>query len=173
MQKNNFLNILALIIISLIARMTIETFGWDFDYRMGYLTLFAIVSAYYGIYAQRHNSNEIFDWIMDFKGAAQLGALYAAGIGITTYVYYKLINPYFLPELVAKRKAELLTGLQNTGQDQATIDAALENVQAMADLIYVPGNWSIITVASLTVLSLVYAIIFATITKFFPRFVNK
>jgi hypothetical protein len=173
MKQNNFLFIISLIVISLIGRMLIDTFALPEDIRIGYLLLFATISAYYGVYAQRQNSGEIFDWLMDFKGGAQLGALYGLGVGITVYVYYKWINPYYLTNLVTERKNEIIEAAARNNVAPETVDLALENIQSMADLLYVPGNRAILTITSMTALSLILAAIFATITKYFPRFVNQ
>ncbi|UTW65277.1 DUF4199 family protein [bacterium SCSIO 12643] len=173
MTKSNHYTLLGFILIAFICRLSLESLGIDWSYTWSYLSLLTIVSVYYNMYSQRHNSDETFDFVMDFKGAAQGGAYFAFGTGILTYVFYKLIHPHFLEVFVEERRYEIMESLTANNESQETIDAAIENFGAMAELIYVPGNWSIITTAFLTFLSLFYALIFAGITKFFPKFVNK
>ena len=173
MTKGNWYALLGLIIIGVIFRLAFETLHIDWSNTWAYLSFLTIISTYYGIYSQRQNSTEKFDFTMDFKNAAQAGAIFALGYGIFTYVFYKLIHPHFLEIFIKTRKQEILDQLQNTNQKQEVIDAAIENFNAFADLIYVPGNLSIITITSLTFLAIVYALVFATIAKYFPKFVNQ
>lgn len=173
MSKSNNYTILGLIVIAFICRLSLESLEIDWTYTWSYLSLLTIVSTYYGLYSQRHNSEETFDFMMDFKGAAQGGAFFAFGNGILTYVFYKLIHPHFLEIFVEKRRYEIMESLTANNETQETIDASVQNFNSMAEMIYVPGNWSIITITSLTFLSLFYALVFAGITKFFPKFVNK
>ena len=122
---------------------------------------------------QRQNSTEEFDFTMDFKGAAQGGAIFAVGYGIFTYVFYKLIHPHFLEIFVSTRKQEILDQLIKNNESTEVITAASENFNAFAELIYVPGNLAVITITSLTFLAIIYALIFAAITKYFPKFINQ
>lgn len=171
-KKNNFI-ILGLILLAFIFRMLFEQFNIDWSLTWSYLSLFTIISTYYGIYSQRQNSDETFDFLMDFKGGAQGGATFAFGTGIFTYIFYKLISPNFLQHFDTQRRAEILQSLTDNGETAENISKIMENHQNMGEMIYVPGNWSVITIAALTFLSVFYAIIFALITKFFPKFVNQ
>ena len=173
MKSQNFYFILSLVIIAFICRMLLETFQLDWEYRLWYLSLFTVVSAYYGIYAQRHNSDETFDFLMDVKGGAQLGALFALGTSTFTFIFYQFIHPSFLANYVGERRSEILSGLTETGADAATLEAALTNFNNMAEMLYTPLNWSVITLTFITFLSLFYSLIFALIAKFFPKFINK
>ncbi|MFT6801611.1 MAG: hypothetical protein ACJA2N_000789 [Salibacteraceae bacterium] len=173
MNKSNWYTFLGIILIAVICRLAFESFDIDWSNTWGYLSFLTIVSTYYGMYAQRRNSDEEFDFTMDFKGGAQGGAVFAVGYGIFTYIFYKVIHPYFLEIFVTTRKQEILDQLNKNNQTEEVITAATENFNAFADLIYVPGNLAIITVTSLTFLTLVYALVFAVIAKFFPKFVNK
>jgi hypothetical protein len=172
MSKNNY-TIPGLIVLAIICRLALESFEIDWSYTWSYLSLLTVTSAYYGIYSQRQNSKESFDFMMDFKGAAQSGAFFSLGYGIFTYIFYKLIHPHFLDTFIATRRADILNVLQATNETQEVTDAAIANFNSFAEMIYVPGNLSIITVTALTFLSLFYAFIFALITKFFPKFVNQ
>ena len=173
MTKNSNSVILGFIVVAFIFRMLLEQFQLEWDYRMWYLTFFATLSTYFGMYAQRQNSDEEFDFLMDVKGAAQAGAIFAIGTGVLTFAFYKLIHPHFLEMYVTNRRDEILNGLNINNASSETIELAINNFNAMADMIYTPLNWSVITVASLTFLSIVYSFIFALITKFLPKFVNK
>ena len=61
MNKKNNYTILGFIIISFIIRMLFEQFGIDWSYTWVYLSLFVIISTYYGLFSQRQNSDEQFD----------------------------------------------------------------------------------------------------------------
>ena len=165
-KKNNFI-ILSLVILALIFRMLLEQFHLDWVLTGAYLSLLTIISTYYGVYSQRHNSDEEFDLMMDFKGGAQGGASFAFGAGFVTYIFYKFIQPHYLDIFIDGRRQLIL--------DRPTENAAiaLDNFNEFASMIFVPFNWSVLTIASLTFLSIFYAIVFAIITKFFPKFVNK
>ncbi len=171
-KKNNF-TILGLILIGFICRMLFEQFQIDWSFTWSYLSLLTIISTYYGLYSQRQNSMEEFDFLMDFKGAAQGGAMFSFGTGFLTYLFYKVINPYFLENFDMNRRKEILEVLTANGESAENITKIMENHQAMGEMIYVPFNWSIITLTALTFLSIFYAVIFAGITKYFPKFVNQ
>ena len=153
--------------------MVFETFQIDWTHTWAYLSFITILATYYGIYSQRQNSTEEFDFTMDFKGGAQGGSLFALGYGIFTYIFYKWIHPHFLEIFLSTRKQDIIDRLHKTDQNEETIRAALDNFNAFAELIYVPGNLAVITLTSLVFLSIVYGLIFATIAKFFPKFVNQ
>ncbi|MGB0390180.1 MAG: DUF4199 family protein [Salibacteraceae bacterium] len=173
MNKGNWYTFLGLILVGIICRLIFESFQIDWSNTWAYLSFLTIISTYYGIYAPRHNSEEQFDFTMDFKGAAQGGAIFALGYGVFTYIFYKLIHPHFLEIFITTRRQEILDQLNKNNQTEEVINAAIENFTAFADLIYVPGNLAIITVTSLTFLAIIYALVFATIAKYFPKFVNK
>lgn len=173
MTKNNNFVILGLIIIAFICRMIFETFGISWTFNLYYLSFLAIASTYYGLYSQRHNSTEAFDFIMDFKGGAQGGAMFAFGTGALTYVFYKLVHPHFLDIFIYNRRQLILDQQIQANTPAETSELAINNFNAFAEMIFVPFNWSMITVAALTFLSIVYALVFALITKFFPKFVNQ
>lgn len=173
MLKSNNYTIPGIILIGIICRLSLETLGIDWSYTWAYLSLLTIIASYYGIYSQRQTSDESFDFMMDFKGAAQSGALFAIGYGAFTYVFYKLIQPHFLETFISTRRADIANGLQESNASQETINLAIENFNSFAEMIYVPGNLAIITVTALTFLSFFYAMIFTVITKFFPKFVNQ
>ena len=173
MNKKNNYTILGFIIISFIIRMLFEQFGIDWSYTWVYLSLFVIISTYYGLFSQRQNSDEQFDFLMDFKGAAQGGAMYSFGTGILTYVFYKFIHPNFLQHFDLQRREEILAALVKNQESADSIAKIMENHQNMGELIYTPGNWAVITTTGLTFLSLFYALVFSGITKYFPKFVNK
>lgn len=173
MIKNSNTVIFGFVITAFILRLLLEQFHLDWDYKMWYLTFFATISTYFGLYAQRQNSDEQFDFLMDVKGAAQGGALFALGTGIFTYIFYSFIHPHFLEIYVGDRRNEILEGLTTNHATEETASLAIANFNEMANMIYTPMNWSVITVASLTFLSIFYAITFSLITKFFPKFVNK
>tara|TARA_R110002050_G_scaffold220557_1_gene356395 strand:- start:4431 stop:4952 length:522 start_codon:yes stop_codon:yes gene_type:complete len=173
MLKSNNYTIPAIIVIGIICRLSLETLEIDWSYTWAYLSFLTIVASYYGIYSQRQNTEESFDFMMDFKGAAQGGALFAIGYGAFTYLFYKLIQPHFLEIFIATRRTDIANALAESNANQETISLAIENFNSFADMIYVPGNLAIITVTSLTFLSFFYAMIFALITKFFPKFVNQ
>jgi len=173
MSKNYSTSILGIILVAIICRLSLETLEIDWSYTWSYLSLLTIVATYFGIYSQRQNSTESFDFMMDFKGAAQGGAFFALGYGIFTYIFYKIIHPHFLETFIATRRQDILNSLSNSNESQETIQAATENFNSFAEMIYVPGNLAIITVTSLTFMSLFYALIFSLITKFLPKFVNQ
>lgn len=171
-KKNNF-TILGFILIGFICRMLFEQFQIDWSLTWSYLSFLTIISTYYGMYSQRQNSSEEFDFLMDFKGGAQSGAMFAFGTGIFTYVFYKVINPFFLENFDMNRRKEILEALTVNGESAENIAMVMENHQNMGELIYSPFHWSVITVAALTFLTIFYAVVFAGITKFFPKFVNQ
>lgn len=173
MDKGNWYTFSGIVLIGIICRLAFESLQIDWSHTWAYLSFLTIVSTYYGIYSQRHGSDESFDFTMDFKGAAQGGGIFAVGYGIFTYIFYKLIHPNFLEIFVTTRRQEILDQLNKNNQTEEVISAATENFNAFAELIYVPGNLAIITVTSLTFLTLVYALVFAVIAKYFPKFVNK
>jgi hypothetical protein len=173
MKNSGNYTILGFILVAIICRLALESFNISWEYTWSYLSLITIASSYYGLYSQRHNSDEEFDFMMDIKGAAQGGAYFAIGYGVFTYVFYKLIHPHFLVTFIEKRKADILNALTESNATEDVINAAIDNFTSFADMIYVPGNLAIITVTSLTFLSVFYAIIFSVITKFFPKFVNQ
>jgi hypothetical protein len=173
MLKSSNYTILGIILLGIICRLSLESFEIDWSYTPVYLSFLSITASYYGIYSQRQNSSETFTFMMDFKGAAQGGALFAIGYGAFTYVFYKLIHPHFLETFITTRKVDIQNALVASDATQETIDAAISNFMAFADMIYVPGNLSIITITSLTFLSFFYAFIFALITNFFPKFINQ
>lgn len=114
MKINSTLYIVSFIIVAFICRLMFEQLGVDWSYTWVYLSLFTIVSTYLSMYAQRHNSDEQFDFLMDFKGAAQGGALFAFGTGIFTYLFYKVINPHFLEMFVITRRDEIMENALST-----------------------------------------------------------
>ena len=167
MNKNNNYIILGLIVVAFICRMLLEQFELSWMYTGAYLSLLTIIATYYGLYSQRSNSEEEFDFLMDIKGGAQGGASFAFGTGVLTYVFYKLVHPHFLDIFIDGRRQEILS----IPSDDAQL--ALDNFNEFASMIFVPFNWSVLTIAALTFLSIFYAFIFAAITKFFPKFVNQ
>lgn len=173
MTKGNYYTFLGLILIGIICRLVFETFQIDWTYTWAYLSFLTIISTYYGIYSQRQNSDEEFDFTMDFKGGAQGGSLFALGYGIFTFVFYKWIHPHFLEIFLTTRRQDIMDALHATKQSEETIRAALDNFNSFAELIYVPGNLSVITITSLVFLSIFYGLIFALIAKFLPKFVNQ
>jgi hypothetical protein len=173
MKKNTNYVILGLIILAFIFRMLFEQFSIDWSLTWSYLSLFTIISTYYGLYMQRQNSDEEFDYLMDFKGGAQGGAMFAFGTGVFTFVFYKFINPYFLENFDANRRSEILDVLTQNGESAENIAKVMENHQAMGEMIYAPLNWSVITIAALTFLAVFYGFLFAFIAKFFPKFINQ
>lgn len=173
MNKANWFTFLGLILIGIIFRLAFESFQIDWTHTWAYLSFLSIISSYYGIYAPRQNSTEHFDWTMDLKGAAQGGAIFALGYGLFTYAFYKFIHPHFLEIFITTRRQEIMDALKESNATEEVITSAIDNFTAFADLIYVPGNLAIITLTSLTFLSIIYALIFATIAKYFPKFVNQ
>ena len=173
MLKSNNYTIPGLIVIAIISRLALETLDIDWSYTWSYLSLLTVISTYYGIYSQRQNSVESFDFMMDFKGAAQGGALFSLGYGLFTYLFYKVIHPHFLETFISTRRADIVNALKTTNESQDVVEAAVANFNSFAEMIYVPGNLAIITVTTLTFLSIFYAFIFAFITKFFPKFINQ
>ena len=173
MINSKNLTIPGLIVLAIICRLALETFNIDWSYTWSYLSLLTVISTYYGIYSQRQGAVESFDFMMDFKGAAQGGALFALGYGVFTYLFYKVIHPHFLETFISTRRADIVNALQANNENQEMMNSAVENFNSFAEMIYVPGNLAIITVTSLTFLSVFYALIFAFITKFFPKFINQ
>ncbi len=173
MTKGNYYTFLGFILIGIIFRLVFETFQIDWTHTWAYLSFLTILSTYYGIYSQRQNTKEEFDFTMDFKGGAQGGSMFALGYGFFTYIFYKWIHPHFLEMFLSNRRHDIMQALTDTGQTDETIRAALDNFNSFAELIYVPGNLSVITITSLVFLSIVYGVIFAVIAKFFPKFVNQ
>lgn len=173
MAKNFNYTILGLILLGIICRLSLESLGIDWSYTWAYLSFITILASYFGIYSPRQNSTEQFDFMMDFKGAAQGGAFFALGYGVFTYVFYKFIHPHFLEIFIATRREDIMNGLTANQASTETIKLAVENFNSFAEMIYVPGNLAVITVTSLTFLTLLYALVFSLITKFFPKFVNQ
>ena len=173
MSKNYNYIILGLITLAFIFRMLLEQYQLKWFLTGSYLSLFVIISSYYGIYSQRQNSNEKFDFMMDLKGGAQGGAFFAIGTGIMTYVFYKLIHPSYLQDFDINRREEILAALIENGKSTEVISKIMTNHENMGALILVPGNWSILTMATLTFLAIFYSFIFSLITKFLPKFVNQ
>lgn len=173
MSRGNKYVWFGIILVSILCRMLIDTFDIDWTYTWVYLSFLTIIATYYGIYAQRGQSDEHFDFTMDFKGGIQGGGMFSFAYSVFVYIFYSWIHPHFLSVYVADRKAEVLAQLAKTNDSQDVSQAVIENMTAFADLIYVPSNLALLTLISLISLSIVYALILSLINKFIPKFIIR
>lgn len=156
-------------LLAFVLRLLLDTLYLDWEWRVSYLIFIVVIVVYLGIYRQRRQSNEAFTFVMDFKGGLSSGVLYALLLGIFTFIFYHFIHADFLQNIVDTRAQEIVLQAQKNGWSDEKTEQLLENLEQFASLIYRPLNWSVLTTLAATIMSVIYASIFALIAKSFPQ----
>ncbi|HBH06087.1 MAG TPA: hypothetical protein DDX92_05760 [Flavobacteriales bacterium] len=155
--------------LAFVLRLLLDSFYLDWEWRVSYLIFIVVIVVYLGIYSQRKQSNEYFTFVMDFKGGLTTGLLYALLLGIFTFSFYAFIHADFLQTIVDTRAEEILEQASQNGWSEKKTKQLLDNFEQFAGLIYRPLNWSVLTVLAASIMSVIYASIFALIARNYPQ----
>lgn len=155
---------LVFLLISILWKFTVYTMDWGNEYNFFLALLLIIIASFLGIYLQRKATQERLSFVMELKAALQPTALYILFYSIFLFVYYKFINPTYLPNLhteMINARVEEAKGLEYTTEQIQQMVDGLES----AGVIYDPFLWSSITLFLLIFVGFIYSALLTLILR--------
>lgn len=157
---------------TIVFRLLIETFEWDWGIRIFPIILFILIVSFVGIRKLKSNSTEKLNFVSVFQSGMRPAMFYVIIISIFTFVFYQFLSPHFFERVMEIQIEENVAKLKATNTSDADIELYIKGFRenkAFKEM-FKPFTWTTMTLFALMILTAFYTFILTLVERKFPNF---